>query len=264
MPFKPVLFFCLLISFACNNTASSPANKLKSHQKSLSGSIDKNPYRTVNAIPAPDGFVRIKEDSNSFAGWLRNISLKEDKTVYLFNGNTKANQSAQFAVLNISVGNKDLQQCADAVMRLRAEYLFAEKKFAEIIFTDNENGIYTFSQPYSKENFTRFMEKVFGMCGSASLSKQLKTVTDFSTIQPGDVLIRGGFPGHAVIVLDVAENKARKKIYLLAQSYMPAQDIHVLLNPATDNISPWYEVNNNSKIETPEYLFYTDELKRWQ
>lgn len=253
----------MLLSVACNNTATSYNNKLNSNQTTVKSSTDKNPYHSISAIPLPDSFVRIKADSNSFTNWLRNISLKENKTVYLFNGNAKANQLAQFAVLDISVGNKDLQQCADAVMRLRAEYLFATKRFDEIIFTDNEKGIYTFEQPYSKEHFTKFMERVFGMCGSASLAKQLKPVSNFINIQPGDVLIRGGFPGHAAIVLDVAINKDGKKIFILAQSYMPAQDIHVLLNPANDNLTPWYEVNDDDKIITPEYLFYRNELKCW-
>ena len=45
-------------------------------------------------------------------------------------------------------------------------------------------------------------------------------------MQIGDVLIQGGSPGHAVIVVDMAENPATgEKLYLLAQSYMPAQDI---------------------------------------
>ena len=101
------------------------------------------------------------------------------------------------------------------------------------------------------------------MCGSASLSKQLKPVIDFSDITPGDVLIRGGFPGHAVIVMDVAENIKGEKIFMLAQSYMPAQDIHILVNPADENLSPWYKVNDGMKIVTPEYLFYKNELKRW-
>jgi hypothetical protein len=107
------------------------------------------------------------------------------------------------------------------------------------------------------------MERVFGMCGSASLLKQLKAVTNFSAIQPGDVIIRGGFPGHAVIVVDAAENKKGKKIFMLAQSYMPAQDIHILVNPVNKNLSPWYEVDDEKKIMTPEYLFYKTELKRW-
>jgi hypothetical protein len=263
MPFKPVLIFCLFISPSCNNTATSSAAKINSAKKTVVNAVDKNPYPAVKAIPLPEGYVRITADSASFAGWLRNLVLKENKTVYLFDGRVKNNQLAQFAVMDISVGNKDLQQCADAVMRLRAEYLFANKKFAEIIFYDNERGVYNFAPPYTKENFGRFMQKVFGMCGSASLSKQLKPVTDFSTIQPGDVLIRGGFPGHAATVVDVAQDTTGKKIFMLAQSYMPAQDVHILVNPANENLLPWYEVNDQNKIVTPEYLFYKSELKRW-
>ena len=101
------------------------------------------------------------------------------------------------------------------------------------------------------------------MCGSASLSKQLKKIIDFSAIEAGDVLIRGGFPGHAVMVMNIAENKAGKKIFLLAQSYMPAQDIHVLINPSDENLSPWYEIKDGDKIITPEYIFYKNELKKW-
>jgi hypothetical protein len=102
------------------------------------------------------------------------------------------------------------------------------------------------------------------MCGSASLSKQLKPVADFSDIRPGDVIIRGGFPGHAVIVMDVAINAASgERIYLLAQSYMPAQDIHVLKNPSDAGLSPWYKVSDEQIIQTPEYSFTMNELKRW-
>lgn len=261
MPFKPLLFFIVLFSISCNNTATI-RNKITSHQNVLV-STDKNLFHSINTIPLPAGYVRIPVDSNSFAAWLRTVALKENKTVYLFNGTPKTNQLAQFAVLDISVANKDLQQCADAVMRLRAEYLFAAKKYDAIIFTDNDNTQYVFHQPYTKENFTQYLERVFGMCGSASLAKQLKPVTNFSMIEPGDVLIRGGFPGHAEIVMDVAANAAGKKIFMLAQSYMPAQDIHVLVNPTSESLSPWYEVNDDKKIITPEYLFDKGELRKW-
>ena len=86
---------------------------------------------------------------------------------------------------------------------------------------------------------------------------------DEKMLSPGDVLISGWFPGHAVIVMDVAINNAGNKIFLLAQSYMPAQDIHVLNNPSDKKLSPWYEVNEDRIIETPEYTFTKDELKRW-
>lgn len=222
---------------------------------------DDNPFAIVQAIPLPAGFKRMQTDSNSFAAWLRKTTLKKNKTVYLFNGDKKADQTAQFAVLDISTGNKNLQQCADAVMRLRAEYLFATKQFTGISFTDNENGIYQFVQPYTKEHLQSYLLTVFGMCGSASLSKQLKHIP-INDIQPGDVFIRGGFPGHAEIVMDVAVNDAGKKIFLLAQSYMPAQDIHILVNPVDEKLSPWYEIADD--IICPEYAFTKNELKTWQ
>ncbi|MBC7937142.1 MAG: hypothetical protein H7Y86_17485, partial [Rhizobacter sp.] len=184
------------------------------------------------------------------------------KTVYLYDGSVKPNQSAQFAVLDISVGNKDLQQCADAVMRLRAEYFFSLQQFSNIIFTDNDGGIYKMDAPFTRNRFDAYLQKVFGMCGTASLSKQLKPV-DMMNMQPGDVLIKGGFPGHAVIVMDMAENEQGQKIYLLAQSYMPAQDIHILINPNDDDRSPWYTLNKEKDIYTPEYYFTNEQLKSW-
>lgn len=242
---------------SCNSDCASPsfANTKKTagiHQ-----------YKQVIAIPLPEGFQRVTMDPGSFTGYLRNIGLKENTTVYLYNGKPKQNQTAQYAVLNISTGNKDLQQCADAVMRLRAEYLYEKKHFDQIIFYDNNKTAYPFLAPYTQNHFTKYLDRVFGMCGSASLSKQLKPVGNFFNIKPGDVIIRGGFPGHAVIVMDVAVNVYGERIYLLAQSYMPAQDMHVLKNPVNINLSPWYQVNEDPDIKTPEYSFIKNELKRW-
>ena len=90
----------------------------------------------------PAGYQRVPASPHSFGAFLREIPLKKSKTVYLYNGQPKINQDAQFAVLDMSIGKKDLQQCADAVMRLRAEYLFAENKNAEIKFSDNAHALY--------------------------------------------------------------------------------------------------------------------------
>lgn len=252
-----MIVFQLLLS-SCNNysDASSPLI----HAEPPAGI---NPYKQINAIPLPAGFERTPTDAGSFTRYLRNIELKESTTVYLYNGKPKQNQTAQYALLNIPTGNTDLQQCADAVMRLRAAYLFEQKHYDQIIFYDNNKTAYRLTSPYTKDNFAKYLNRVFAMCGSASLSKQLKAVNDFGAIQPGDVIIRGGFPGHAVIVMDVAVNTAGKKIYLLAQSYMPAQDIHVLKNPMNENLSPWYEANEEHIIQTPEYTFTKNELKTW-
>jgi Domain of unknown function (4846) len=75
------------------------------------------------------------------------------------------------------------------------------------------------------------------------------------------VFIRGGFPGHAVLVVDVAENASGKRIFLLAQSYMPAQDIHILRNPNA-RIDPWYHAVDRGNLVTPEWTFQYTDLKR--
>lgn len=219
---------------------------------------------SVKNIEAPNGFKRSEHLSNSFAYYLANIKLKSDKTVYLYDGREKPNQNAQFAVLDISVPNQDLQQCADAVMRLRAEYLFAQQRYSDILFIDNEGGKYQFTAPYTKARFDKYLLRVFGMCGTASLTKQLKLKPNLNSIEAGDVFIKGGFPGHAVIVMDVVKNSEGEKQFLLAQSYMPAQDIHILKNPANSDDNPWYKVSDiGSILETPEYRFTKDQLKTW-
>ncbi|MBN9298985.1 MAG: hypothetical protein J0I41_18440 [Filimonas sp.] len=244
----------LLLSFtACQEQSGnaqniSPTNKI---------------YTSTGEIPAPEGYRPIGASLGSFGFWLSQVALKKDKTVYLYDGSLKRNQQAQFAVLDISVGNKDLQQCADAVMRLRAEYLYAQERYSEIVFKDDNNKSYTFTTPYTRDHFMRYMNNVFSLCGTHSLEKQLRQQSAFTDIQPGDILIKGGFPGHAVIVMRVVQNEAGHKLYLLAQSYMPAQDIHILVNPNNSKLSPWYDATAPGKIQTPEWMFEKQQLRKW-
>ena len=127
-------------------------------------------------------------------------------------------------------------------MRLRAEYQFAARQFSQILFKDNDGKAYIFNPPYTRENFDRYLERVFWMCGTASLSNSLKPV-NFADIRPGDVIVHGGFPGHAVMVMDLASNPNGEKIYLLAQSYMPAQNIQLLQDG-----KPWFTINAYNEL----------------
>ncbi|NML21554.1 DUF4846 domain-containing protein [Pseudoflavitalea sp. G-6-1-2] len=218
----------------------------------------------VSDIPPPPGCNRFDGTDAGFAGWLRNIPLKKDNTVYLYDGRLKANQQAQFAVLDVPVGTRDLQQCADAVMRLRASWLYDKGEYASIKFADNNGRMYTCPPSPDSLQFEKYLQTVYSYCGTISLSRQLESVY-FDNMQPGDVLIQGGSPGHAVIVMDVAiEPRTSKKYYMLAQSYMPAQNIHILKNPSDADLSPWYSASEaNSLISTPEWRFYKKDLKRW-
>ncbi len=98
--------------------------------------------------------------------------------------------------------------------------------------------------------------------GTLSLSKELKSVP-VSAMQIGDVFIQGGSPGHAIIVVDMAMDKAGQKLFLLAQSYMPAQELQILKNPRGEDEGPWYSADFGQWLKTPEWTFGAGDLKRF-
>jgi hypothetical protein len=241
--------------------------------------------KTIADLSLPAGYQRVAQPAGSFGAWLRQIPLKKDNAVYLYNGEKKVNQLAQFAVLDIPVGKRDLQQCADAVMRLYAEYQYSRMQYQQISFKATDGTLMDYSswmkgyrfvakngrlqkqlsaaKGEGRTCFESYMQTVFSYAGTLSLSKELQQVTDIKDIMPGYVFIRGGSPGHAVIVADVAINVVTKeKIFLLAQSYMPAQDIHILKNPVAFS-GPWYTTDFSARLYTPEWIFQREELKRF-
>lgn len=255
---KLLLSIMLPVFFSCHSQEPSPQSAV------AGGSTAIHRPQMVVDIPLPAGYSRIPGRDTAFAAWLRKVRIRNNKWVYLYNGELKRNQQAQYAVLDLPVGKKDLQQCADAVMRLRAEFLYDQQRFREISFSDNNGTAYRCPPAPNEAAFERYLEKVYAHCGTLSLEKQLHAVRNTADIQPGDVWIKGGSPGHAVIVLDVAIDLQGKKIYLLAQSYMPAQDIHILRNPGEEIFSPWYALrDDDAPILTPEWTFYSNQLRRW-
>ena len=233
----------------------------------------------------PDGYKRTEVDSTSFANYLRSLPLKPyGSMVHYYNGEEKRNNAVAAAVVDVTVGDKDLQQCADAVIRLRADYLRSSGREDEIVFNftngtpaswdkwkngyrciiSGNNVRWEKSATYSEtgKTFNNYLETLFIYAGSLSLEKEL-IASNTGDIQAGNVFIQGGSPGHAVIVVDVALNDAGEKLFLLAQSYMPAQDIHVLINPNDEDISPWYRFNKGDKLITPEWVFESGSLKRF-
>ncbi len=256
---KPNLLMAIILpAFLCLDTQQTAVSKKTGPFKT---DLSQNPYPFIGSIPLPAGYRRVREPANGFGEWLRGIPLKKDTRVRLFDGTLKANQSAQFAVLDLSVGKRDLQQCADAVMRLRAEYLYLRGMYDDLVFYDNIGHPYRLGSNRDRRHFDRFLEGVFAGCGTLSLQRQLK-VTRWDQIRAGDVIIRGGSPGHAMMIADMAVNESGQKIFLLAQSYMPAQDIHLVVNPDPGSPSPWY-ILREGPVQTPEWLFPSGRFRTW-
>ncbi|MEZ5844532.1 MAG: DUF4846 domain-containing protein [Hyphomicrobiaceae bacterium] len=241
-----------------------------------------NAERLETRVVPPEGFVRLPVPTASFADWLRGLPLRPaGEPVRFFNGAVKPGGS-HVAVIDIDVGSRDLQQCADAIMRLRAEWQLATGRDRDIGFDYTGGGRVTFTRwsrgerpssdgrrwrragkpDASYASFRRYMDNVFAFAGTYSLERQLKPVAD-DDLAIGDVFIRGGFPGHAVLVADVVvQPSTGERRFLLLQSFMPAQSIHVLKNPAAGD-SPWYPAKWTGPLVTPEWTFPEGSLKRW-
>jgi len=286
---KKAFFFSIPLIFifiVCNH--QQPVNRPSTNISTIPQDFINPEGKTIlERILVPEGFERLPLDENTFGYYLRNLPLKPHGTdVCLYNGQIKENK-VHVAVIEMDIGFRDLQQCADAVIRLRSEYLYAQKLYGLIHFNFTSgfradysqwaNGyridvkgnetkwIRTTKATFDYISFRQYLDVVFTYAGTYSLSQEMVRA-DYNAIQPGDVFIRGGSFGHAVIVVDVAVNKSTgQKIYILAQSYMPAQDIHILINPSDPDLSPWYEVDLAAEmIRTPEWEFNVDELKRFQ
>ena len=237
-------------------------------------------------FPAPVGCRRVAVAAGSWGEWLRYLPLRPAGTLArTYTGALKSPQNVVAAVVNIDVGKKDLQQCADAVIRLRAEFGFSRNP-NQVHFHLTTGYDFWFSDYVAGRTFrvvneevvpatkpaetathaalARYLVPTFGYAGTLSLSRELRLMP-LATVQPGDVFIHGGAPGHAVLVVDVAENPlTHQKFMLLAQSYMPAQSIHVLRNVDDKRLGAWFAVNPEEEVvATPEWDFAREELGRF-
>ncbi len=234
----------------------------------------------------PEGYARVPVAEDSFAAWLRGLPLLPGRgEVRLHTGKRKGNQADHVAVIDIDVGARDLQQCADAVIRLRAEYLRHRQRDADVCFRFTSGA----ANPWARwaagdrprvrgkevswrvkaaaadstyASFRAYLDNVFLWAGTASLSLELQPVVEPEDVRSGDVYIEAGYPGHAVLVVDAVVDTAGRRLFLLAQSHMPAQQLHLLDNPGAPH-APWYETHPADPLVTPPWTFARAALRRF-
>lgn len=247
--------------------------------------IDPEGMTVETRISTPEGYSRIDTiDDVNFTNFVRNYPVKEDGSpVLLYNGSQKGNQSAHVAVLELPIEAEDLQQCADSIMRIYAEYYYTTGQYDKIKFHfvngflaeyskwregyrisfngNDANWVQSAGFDDSYACFQKFMRIVFSYAGTLSMENESESIS-FEEAQVGDVFLKGGSPGHVVMILDICENEQGERAYLLAQGYMPAQEFHILKNPLHEN-DPWYyESEITYPLHTPEYTFPEGSLKR--
>lgn len=246
--------------------------------------INEEGFMLESRILTPEGYERTEAEQDSFAQFLRNFPIKEnDAKVYLYDGREKFNQNAHIAVFDLPIENYDLQQCADSVIRMYAEYFYATKQIDRIKFhftngflaeysrwmngerirVDGNDVSWVASKGYddSYECFVEYLKNVFTYAGTLSMNSEATDI-DLSEACAGDVFLYGGSPGHVVMIVDVCVNDNGEKAFLLAQGYMPAQEFHILVNERHRE-DPWYyEAEITYPFSTPEYVFDEGSLKR--
>lgn len=198
-----------------------------------------------DAFPPPDGAVRAEADA--FGTWLRTQTVAEpDRPVRTHDGREVGHRAR---VVDLPMVPGDLQQCADSVIRLRAQWLKDTGQPVSFHATSGdpmpwsrweagerpyETGNKLAWKPGTTGGWDAYLAKVFLWAGTRSLAAY-DTVPADGPPRPGDVLVAPGSPGHAVVLLDVATRGADTFV-LVGEGFMPAQDFHVELGP----VSGWW------------------------
>ncbi|SIQ62800.1 DUF4846 domain-containing protein [Chryseobacterium sp. RU33C] len=241
--------------------------------------INKNKNTIRERFSPPEGYEWIEEKPGSFGYFIENFKLKPyGSQILKYDGVPISTQQLHEAVFDIDTGNKDLQQCADAAIRMRAEYLYKSKKFNEIKFhftsgdllswNDYKNGTRalvngnsvsfrkTAAFDDSYNSFRNYLDLIFNYAGTISLNKETKPVMRNSDLKTGDILITPGSPGHIVFISGACQNQKGERLFLLSEGFTPAQSVHVLSNPFNPYFTPWYDLDvNAAETKTARYFF---------
>ncbi len=209
----------------------------------------------------PEGFHRVEYPEGSFAAWLQSLPLKAyGQPPLLYDGERKLSPTVA-SVLDMRIGKKDLQQCADTVMRLRAEYLYEKGEYSRISFHfvvgfecswDKWRAGYRIAGPVetprwvkkeepsdSRETFDAYLDMVYTRSSTLSLGTLDMIPADPNDMQVGDAFVRPGAPGHTVIIADMAVNPVTQEKYIItAEGMIPAQQPQIT-NGLDLTTGPW-------------------------
>jgi hypothetical protein len=225
----------------------------------------------AEALPPPEGYTRVELAEGSFGAWLRGLPLRPAAAPVLdFRGETirTGEDPSVAAVAELDVGSANLQQCADSIIRLHAEWQWSRGRKERLAYRFTSGHRSTWSRYAAGERarvsgskvtwersgrvdgsrtaFRGWLDLVFTYAGTLSLAAEARRPTR-EQVQPGDFFVLGGSPGHAVLVLDVARNAAGERVALLGQGFIPAQDFHVL-SPGEQG--PWFSLETD-EVATP-------------
>lgn len=246
--------------------------------------VDEKGLMLKTRINPPDGYKRTEEEKDSFGEFLRNYEIKKSTGVVKYwNGQKKKDKNIVQAVFKLPMEKEDLQRSAGAVIRMYAEYFWAQGDYDKISFqlingfqadfskwkegyrirtgVAGSMWVNGGSEDDSKENFKKYLHTVLTYTSAASMKKESKKVKK-QDIRIGDILLQNGTSPEVAMVVDVCENAQGQKAFLLAKGGKPAQQFYLMKNPADEN-DPWYYVDEMTyPLKTADGDFAKGSLRR--
>ena len=246
--------------------------------------VDESGMTLGSRINPPGGYTRIAVEEKSLGDFLRNYELKKQAgAVKMWDGTKKKDSGTVQAVFKLPMEKEDMQRAAGAIIRMYAEYFWSRRMFDKISFqfingfqaeyqkwqegfrirTDSTGSIWVNGSSYdeSKENLKEYLHVVLTYTSAESMKKESEKIK-WEDLQIGDVFLQSGDTSDVAMIVDVCENEQGQKAFLLAKGGNPAQQFHLLKNPAHDD-DPWYYAGEMQyPFQTAEGEFAKGSLRR--
>jgi hypothetical protein len=244
--------------------------------------VDTAMHRFAHSLP---GYSVFTDEPDSWSEWLRLLPLAAPGTpVRNYRGEivVPGDDEHLAAVVAIDIGNRDIQQSADVILRLHAEWRWYIDDLRMLYLSDTkvelplqkwvagERLIEGEGQPswirqaaptpkLEHAEFREYLDSVFTWSdGRALLAESVPLAPE--VLEPGAFFLHEGHPAEVLVVLDVATSPAGKRAMLLAQALNPAENIHVI-RPSRDSL--WFPVRTDQPVRVPRAKPYAwKELRR--
>ncbi len=216
---------------------------------------------TIGNIALPsDTYHRIQISEDSFAAMLRNLPLKSPGSDVLNyrGGIFKSGKDTSVAfVVDLDIRGRRLEQCMDILVRLYAQYIWRRNLVDHfklplpggywLSWKDWEAGfrpvfkgidismrkLSDFDDSY--HSYQSYLNTIYAESHTQQFYHALQSLKG-EEVQIGDIIIRKGTKGHAIMIVDLAMNKRGEMIALIANGDTPACEFF-LLNHKKDR--PW-------------------------
>ena len=215
------------------------------------------------SLPSKE-YHRIGIEQNSFAEYLRKLPLKNEgsEVINYRGGIFKSDSDTSVAfVVDLDIQGRRLEQCMDILVRLYADYLWRVNQNKNFIlplpggtwlkwrdwnagfrpvFKGIDVSMIKSDQPDSSYNaYQSYLNTVYSESHTQQFYHNYRPL-ERSEVQIGDIIIKKGTKGHAIMIVDMAKDQKGNILALIGNGDTPACQFF-LLNHAADR--PWIPLN---------------------